>query len=106
VAGAGDEFAGGGGARSANRGSGTGAAEDERLAQARAAEERDLLAAREVRQGRMSFLPAGLPGRHRDDERETTRPSYLVEVEDYFGSPSELVAPAVIGEWDDEAARR
>jgi hypothetical protein len=54
----------------------------------------------------MSFLPAGLPGHHRDDDRESTRPSYLVEVEDYFGAPSELVAPAVIGEWDDEAARR
>jgi hypothetical protein len=108
LAGAGEEFAGGSGARSADRGSGTGGAENERLAQARAAaaEERELLAAREAAQGRMSFLPAGVPGRHRDDDRETTRPSYLIEVEDYFGAPSELVAPAVIGEWDDEAAGR
>jgi hypothetical protein len=106
VAAAGEEFGGGVAARSAYRGSGSGTAEDERLAQARATEERELLAAREAAQGRMSFLPAGLPGRHRDAERETTRPSYLVEVEDYFGAPSELVAPAVIGEWDDEAARR
>jgi hypothetical protein len=106
VGGAGEEFGGGVAARSAYRGSGAGTAEDERLAQARAAAERELLAAREAGQGRMSFLPAGLAGRHRDDDRETTRPSYLVEVEDYFGAPSELVAPAVIGEWDDEAARR
>ena len=106
LAGAGEDIVRGVGAPSAYRSPAAAIAEDERLAQARAAEERELLARREAGQGRMSFLPAGLPGRHRDDDRETTRPSYLVEVEDYFGSPGELVAPAVIGEWDDEAARR
>ena len=104
---AGDELVGGARVRRGGRGAGAGTAEDERLARGRAAtEERELLAAREAGQGRMSFLPAGLPSHHRDDDRESTRPSYLVEVEDYFGAPSELVAPAVIGEWDDEAARR
>jgi hypothetical protein len=107
MASAGGEFVGGAGVRPGDRGAGAGTAEDERRAQARAAaEERELLTAREAGQGRMSFLPAGLPGHHRDDDRESTRPSYLVEVEDFFGAPSELVAPAVIGEWDDEAARR
>ena len=106
LVGASEDIVGGVGARSAYRSPGAGTAEDERLAQARAAEERERLAVREAGQGRMSFLPAGLPGRHRDDDRETTRPSYLVEVEDYFGAPGELVAPAVIGEWDEEAARR
>jgi hypothetical protein len=107
VAGAGEQFVGSAGVRPGRRGAGAVTAEDGRLAQARAAaDERELLAAREAGQGRMSFLPAGLPGRHRDGDHESTRPSYLVEVEDYFGAPSELVAPAVIGEWNDEAARR
>jgi hypothetical protein len=107
VAGAEEEFIGGAGTRSGYVGSAGEARESERLARARAmAKEGELLAAREASQGPMSFLPAGLGGRHRDDDRETTRPSYLVEVEDYFGAPSELVAPAVIGEWDDEEARR
>jgi hypothetical protein len=107
LAGAEEDFVGGGGARSGYRSSSGEAGEAERLARARSiAEEGELLAAREASRGPMSFLPAGLGGRHHDDDRETTRASYLVEVEDYFGAPSELVAPAVIGEWYDEEARR
>jgi hypothetical protein len=43
-------------------------------------------------------LLTGVAGRRTTEDRESDRPRYLVEVEDYFGGPGELVAPAVLGE--------